>query len=282
MKRATEPDPFPVWQKGMVCGIQTIDNEHQNLLRRLDELRRLAAGQVEYANLVRRLMGLVRKIESHLAGEREMLAKGGDDPGLQALRSEDQDFLAICRDIILMVAEEADSKLINEELIWFLRHQLTRHIYRYADYYGEQASDTSPPDLLVWSPIFSVGEKFLDAEHKVLIGHVNKLNRLLRGETRANQVLEELEAFVDHARIHFEHESGMLHALDSDERDSHLEEHDQMLQQAEQLVERIKGGQERLTRRQLLDFVRDWVVHHILLVDMKIKYQYRRSATRAP
>ncbi len=274
MKTTRDHEAFSPWQKGMVCGIVTIDGEHQNLLRRLDELRRLAAGEVAYQNLVRRLTGLVRKIETHLSVERGMLA---DDSEAGALLEEDHDFLEICRDVILMVEEERDARLINEELIWFLRHQLTRHIYRFAEFYGQRNRGDDPPDLLVWSPIFSVGEKRLDGEHKLLIGHVNNLNRLLRGDTRPREVLEELCRFVDHARLHFAHEAGMLDGLSSDDREAHLREHDRMLHEAELLVTRIKSGRERLTRRQLLDFVRDWVVHHILVVDMKIKYHYRQT-----
>ena len=69
----------------------------------------------------------------------------------------------------------------------------------------------------------------------------------------------------------FQSESRLLQSYQVKGWREHLQEHDQMLRQAREWVAELEEGKLALKDEQVLNFVREWVVRHILFVDMQLK-----------
>lgn len=67
-------------------------------------------------------------------------------------------------------------------------------------------------DPLPWSDVFLVGNPILDAEHRLLVGLINRVCRAWSGENGAapSEAMAELEAVTE---SHFQHEQNLLEEL---------------------------------------------------------------------
>jgi len=264
------------WQESMATGNAVVDSEHQRLLRRLDEVGHLSAARTDRKILMERLERFVQEVTTHIHREHSIL-KGAGFEDLDGHRQEDHLFLHLCHDVIATLNDDASIEL-NEEALLFLRHQLIQHIYQtdapLREYFQSKREQPRREQLLAWSPIFSVGEDSVDDEHQVLIEHVNRLFRLMEHPEERGPILMELHDFLAHAREHFANEALLMARVEPAERIAHLAEHDKMLTDASAWVSRIELGEEQPSRDQLLGFIRDWVVRHILFVDMRIKHLF--------
>jgi hemerythrin len=262
----------------MATGNPLVDGEHQRLLRRLDEILHLAAARAGSKILLERLVRFVQEIGSHLQREHQLLRDAGFAE-LERHEQEDGLFLQLCQDVLGTLDHDLDIEL-SAEAVLFLRQQVIQHIYHTDAPLREHFQGRARREpLLAWSPLFSVGELSLDQEHQGLIDHVNQLYQLLDQPEERGPILMELHDFLEHARDHFEHEARLMTGLAQAERSAHIEEHDRMLDQAAAWVGRIERGEEQPSREQLLGFIRDWVVRHILFVDMRVKSHF--SAERS-
>ena len=131
--------------------------------------------------------------------------------------------------------------------------------------------DEAARAYLVWSPLFALGDPVIDAQHKILIDYVNRLYELLAEPDCGDAVIALLYSFLDHAARHFQSESRLLQSYQVKGWREHLLEHDQMLRQAKEWVVELDEGKLALKDEQVLNFVREWVVRHILFVDMQLK-----------
>ncbi|HHV09344.1 MAG TPA: bacteriohemerythrin [Clostridiales bacterium] len=125
---------------------------------------------------------------------------------------------------------------------------------------------------LKWSDDFAIGIEQIDSEHKQIFEHFNRLYSMMR-EGHGHEYYQELLGFLaDYVNTHFEHEEEYQLSVSFQEYQKHKEHHDKFR-------ERIKEIMESHTDQDISDndlisislFIKDWLIHHILLEDMKLK-----------
>ncbi|MFZ1375911.1 MAG: bacteriohemerythrin [Geothrix sp.] len=120
--------------------------------------------------------------------------------------------------------------------------------------------------LMEWSPALQVGHPEIDRQHQKLIDIANRLNAAMQaGQGRAvsGEILQEL---VDYTVSHFGFEEGLMHTHGYSDRDAHLEEHRKLIQSVTAFKQQFDAGQASVSI-ELMGFIRDWLVNHILKVD---------------
>ena len=137
---------------------------------------------------------------------------------------------------------------------------------------------------IIWNDTFLTGINRIDDQHKVLVNTLNEANtRLANGVTR--DLLEQITRdLLSYAIYHFETEEGLMREYDyeagSDAAETrHREEHRSFSQQVVKLREGLRDGR-LVTREELLSFLNQWLVNHILHTDKQfgeflIKQGYR-------
>ena len=129
---------------------------------------------------------------------------------------------------------------------------------------------------IVWKAEFVVGIPEIDAQHKHLISLIGRLEAAIReGET--DGITEDiLSQLVDYVRYHFATEERFMAENQYLKTDQHADLHYWMIHKVAQEVQRLKTD-EAITPRNLLIFLRKWLVEHIQdeVGDLRILSQQR-------
>ena len=122
--------------------------------------------------------------------------------------------------------------------------------------------------VIAWKEIYETGIVALDNEHRKLVEGINQLYEAVR-DKRGEEVLEEVLAMLESYTVdHFQHEEKLM----AEYHFSGLEEHQKIHQGLIDSLQEIKTSTTAVTEelaRELLNFLRVWLLEHILEVDKK-------------
>jgi methyl-accepting chemotaxis protein len=130
----------------------------------------------------------------------------------------------------------------------------------------------------VWTAELEMGAPAMDDEHKVLVTKINALVQELEQQyiSKNSQML--LAAFGDLASYttqHFANEQQFMESIGYPQLKSHIEIHQNLLQQVGVFAELIKSG--TLDDLKLVSFLRNWLLSHIMGVDMQYAKHYKEN-----
>ncbi|HEU4382632.1 MAG TPA: bacteriohemerythrin [Anaeromyxobacteraceae bacterium] len=106
----------------------------------------------------------------------------------------------------------------------------------------------------------------IDDEHRLQIELVQLLQEALGTSDAAGRAVEVLSRLLDYTHVHFEAEGLMMRLHAYPGYQAHLQEHEKLLGQLEELQRYFAAG-EFAPSRELVDAVRHWLVDHIRTVD---------------
>ncbi|SBV93567.1 putative Hemerythrin [uncultured Alphaproteobacteria bacterium] len=122
-----------------------------------------------------------------------------------------------------------------------------------------------------WSRRFELGVPFIDSDHKVLVGLLNRMNDAARTDGDLADIGGILSGLVDYTRYHFAREERAQDAAGYPDIDEHREQHARLAIEARRLFEAYRRDPGGIEVGDILDFLSDWLMDHILLHDMAIK-----------
>ncbi len=138
--------------------------------------------------------------------------------------------------------------------------------------------------LLEWTEDMSVGVPELDADHKGLIAVVNRLEASVKEPERRNVIRQCLYALLRYAEVHFEREERVMAACDFPGLEHRKDEHRDFVEKIRDFLHRSEDDPDAaaaIVSEQLLDFLKDWFHHHVLIEDMAYRpYVKGRAAAR--
>ena len=119
--------------------------------------------------------------------------------------------------------------------------------------------------LMHWSPNLSVGIEFMDSEHQQLMGAINELHEQL-SSGQQDRLVATLDDLLRQTREHFEHEESTMRDNAYRHFEQHKRLHDALLEELEEFRDRT-GKQNMHPGTELSDFLKDWLLEHILESD---------------
>lgn len=125
--------------------------------------------------------------------------------------------------------------------------------------------------FFTWTPKMSVGLNRLDDDHKSLIAIINRLAESLEDEKASRVVQQSLTALLRYTEYHFGREEAVLRAVGYDHLTHHRDEHGRFVEELKELRADFTELDDVDQKRRLLDFLKDWLTHHILIEDMAYK-----------
>ncbi|WP_319239112.1 bacteriohemerythrin [uncultured Propionivibrio sp.] len=137
--------------------------------------------------------------------------------------------------------------------------------------------NTSVKPLIEWSPALAVGYAEIDTQHQRLVEIANELNSAMHsgaGAEASGRVLNEL---VDYTVQHFGYEEGEMRKHRYPQSDAHKEAHRKLVEEVSAFKEKFDSGKAAISI-ELMAFIRDWLLNHILKVDKELAgYLSRRT-----
>ncbi len=122
-----------------------------------------------------------------------------------------------------------------------------------------------------WSERMSVGVAELDSDHQALIQLINRLHDALNhdeGRSALDQIFESLAVYIE---THFAREELVMEACGYPEISEHKQQHLNFTQNTHYVRDRYFRGEDAEVGHDLLNQLKDWWNHHILLLDMGYK-----------
>lgn len=122
-----------------------------------------------------------------------------------------------------------------------------------------------------WSESLAVGHATIDAQHRALFAHADRLLEAMR-ERRAPAEVEALLGFLrDYCREHFAVEEGLMAAQVYPQREAHLAQHRDFRRRFAALEEQVAAkGVTPTVVLEVKDLVRGWLVNHVGTTDLAL------------
>ncbi len=117
--------------------------------------------------------------------------------------------------------------------------------------------------FLQWSPNLSVGIDFMDADHQKLMELLNELHDLVEPGHVQSEAIDKLDELIDFAEQHFRLEERLMEESEYEEFEQHRQLHEVLLQDIAELRQYLTTG-EKAAGPKIMDFLRDWLIRHIL------------------
>ena len=128
----------------------------------------------------------------------------------------------------------------------------------------------------VWSEKYMLGVNKMDDEHKVLVDKINFLVANLESQYEKKNKTTLMAAFKDlaaYTREHFAHEEKFMQSIHYPQFASHKKIHEKLLDQVGRYGQQIENG--TLDDQKLISFLRNWLISHIMGVDMQYAAHYK-------
>ncbi len=130
-------------------------------------------------------------------------------------------------------------------------------------------------EIMQWKSEYEVGHPIIDAQHKKLLAIIRKLQEtFVANEADAKDSIRTvLIELVDYAVHHFATEETIQKDIDFYERVEHSQLHRSFVAELESVLNKLKRGEE-LNTFELLFFLGDWWVNHVMIEDRKIGQEW--------
>lgn len=126
--------------------------------------------------------------------------------------------------------------------------------------------------LMEWNEKLSTSIPSIDRQHQVILKYINELHDGIEGGKVKSILDSTLDGLVNYTRTHFAYEEMLFRRYAYDKQAEHLEVHARMVEKISSYRDRYKRGEEDIGP-ELLEFLKDWLYHHILEDDMAYSEQ---------
>lgn len=120
--------------------------------------------------------------------------------------------------------------------------------------------------IIKWKPVYETGIVALDKEHQGLVEQINELFEAVR-DKRGSEVYADVVVVLETYVVeHFAHEEKLMAEYQFPGLADHQQEH-QNLVAAVQELRKDHAERDESAARELLNFLRTWLLEHIVKVD---------------
>jgi hemerythrin-like metal-binding protein len=119
-----------------------------------------------------------------------------------------------------------------------------------------------PEEQSGWVLAQAEGRSTVEAEHRVEMALLGALEDAVRRDLGPNRINEILTQLIEHTTVHFMSEQMLMRLTAYPGYEAHALEHDQLLEQAQALQDRVDAGHSRPTLA-FIESVRTWLTKHI-------------------
>ncbi len=117
-----------------------------------------------------------------------------------------------------------------------------------------------------WSDGLAIGVPEIDRQHRYLVESIDEARRTLPEQPSPEQVEQLTRDLLAYAIYHFETEEILMQHHGYGDADRHRQQHRDFSAKVIALRDELRAGRP-VSRAQLLDFLGDWLRHHIMHTD---------------
>jgi hemerythrin len=127
---------------------------------------------------------------------------------------------------------------------------------------------------LVWDDSYATGVAEIDEQHMILVHTLNQASEKLAIDGSVEQLAQITQDLLSYALYHFETEEDLMQeygyeVASAPDAESHLKQHRSFSAKVVSVRDGLKSGTP-ISPSELLDFLNNWLVNHILNTDQKL------------
>ncbi|NPA48695.1 MAG: hemerythrin family protein [Thermodesulfobacteria bacterium] len=123
--------------------------------------------------------------------------------------------------------------------------------------------------FVLWKPCYCIGDSKIDNQHRSLVSLLNFLYDRVQAACPKRLIDRVLMELVRYAEEHFQDEEDLMERIGFPELEHHRREHERLLMEVFAFKEKFDHG--FATKMELLHFLRDWLINHVIDEDLKIR-----------
>ncbi len=124
--------------------------------------------------------------------------------------------------------------------------------------------------IIIWKDCYATGISEFDAEHRNLVDRINHLYEAIRGKEGEQSLPKIIDDLIEYTEVHFAHEEQLMTEHKYPELEAHREKHAELRNKVDEFKQQLEKGDSQLPLL-LFNFLRDWLLHHIVEVDGKYR-----------
>lgn len=121
-----------------------------------------------------------------------------------------------------------------------------------------------------WTDELSVGVAEMDQQHQKLLSMINRLISEQKVLSTPETIAQLITEMTDYAEEHFRAEEFLLSEYGYEDIDMQVDQHEAFIADIQNFIDASDVGANILSKA-LLDYLKQWLVQHILEEDMKYK-----------
>ena len=181
-----------------------------------------------------------------------------------------------CQDFLLKPF--SDSTLINKINKWLYKEASPMEAYKKS--YSKEA-ELEANVQMVWNDAFKTGIEEIDIEHKKIVDSYERLYGLMK-EGKGHAYYEELISFLEsYVKDHFEHEEAFQKRINYSGYEEHRELHRLFKLKVQTILD--SHNSKDVSNLDLINisvFIKDLLLHHILIEDLKLSTYYNENISK--
>lgn len=121
----------------------------------------------------------------------------------------------------------------------------------------------------IWKDEYSVHVQEIDAQHKQLIGLINRLLEAINNTIATKELLDDiLNELIKYTVYHFSTEEKYFHKFEYEFTEEHVLQHTLFAQKVTDFQKKFVDNEVEVSF-ELIDFLEDWLIEHICGSDQK-------------
>lgn len=122
--------------------------------------------------------------------------------------------------------------------------------------------------LFPWIDTYNVNIGIVDSQHRVLVDLINELHQAMLNRSGKEQLGKVLAKLIKYTESHFKAEEALMLANQYPDFANHKPEHERFVKTIKEYQTKFQKNELGLTL-EVMDFLKDWLVKHIMGVDKK-------------
>ncbi len=124
-------------------------------------------------------------------------------------------------------------------------------------------------ELIKWNNELETKIEEIDSQHKKLIQIINKLYTAMLEKKAKNILKDIIGELIDYTKYHFSTEENYMEKYNYPGYLNHKSQHGFFVRKVNEFQEKFKSGSATLSI-EILNFLKDWLVNHIKVVDKEL------------
>lgn len=123
---------------------------------------------------------------------------------------------------------------------------------------------------LSWNKKYEIGIPEIDTQHQKWFAIFNEFCTAIKNNSQTAILESTLAQFIEYSSVHFSTEEKYMHDIRYSSYATHRKTHESFVVTTKYYLGLLKKNKENLAE-EIWDFIKNWLVNHILIEDKKIK-----------